>query len=384
MIKKNIKCPVCNKQCIGKAGVNSHMFKRKDSQHLNFIDQQHKLIDKAFEAHISCERLVAQAGCWVSATYICERWRTHPHHSLRKSEMCAAHMRKEWASGRTISPRFTNRDQPYDSDKNNTIDKEAYKTIVSMFHSDHGIVQVAKQTNCNPKTVRQVFVREFGKEETKRRGKRVASKTCQSAAAGKNKLENTNPALVRQIKKAFRGNEGLKTISKRLGTSSCAVKRIWLNTFGHDAYDERCRRMRRVSQKRSTQSLKKARFLGSKNERMCYCLLSRKLGRRNVVHHDYGIVPGLEVDISIPSRKAAICWDGPGHRRPVFGDDALRRTWKNDAIRQTKLKERGWCHIVVLDDGRHDVSFVENMVDRIITISSAAEPGCHQIGHCHA
>jgi len=384
MIKNKIKCPVCNKLYIGKSGVSSHLFKQKDTQHLRFVERQQRLIDEAFEKYISCEKLALHPDCWVSTTYICKRWQANPDYSQRKSKMCATHMRREWAAGRKISPRFTNRNQPYDLDKNNTISKETYKAVVSLFHSNHGIVQIAKYTGCNSKTVHRVFVREFGEKETKKRGKRIASKNCHSAIAGKNKLENTNPELTRKIKKAFKGNEGLHTMSKRLDTSSCVIKRIWIGTFGQDAYNKRCQRMRRISQGRSARSLKEAKFLGSKNERLCYCLLSQKFGRRNVIHHDYNIVPGLEVDISIPSKKIAICWDGPGHRRPVFGDDAFQRIRTNDAIRQTRLKEGGWCHIVVVDEDRHNVDFVASMVDKIITISSAAKPGLYQIGHDHA
>lgn len=326
------------------------------------------MIDQAFFADISCETLSAREECWVSTVYICERWRKLPGYEERKSRMDSLRMKREWQSGQRKMPKgFTNAGQPYDLDKKTTISRKQHDRIVALFASDLGATQIAQQTNCNRKTVFETFIREFGQQETKGRGRRLKSLTCRKVVEA-SRIENSNPALAEQIAVAFHGDEGIRTVNGRLGGGNMAIKRIWLERFGEEAYEARCARLLRLQRERSAKSLDKARFAGSKNEILCHQLLMERLPEIEVIHHDYGVVPRLELDITIPAMKVAITWDGVGHRQPVYGETAFRRIQTNDKRREVILVEKGWRHISVVDNGGHEPPFVAGMVGRIIAL----------------
>jgi hypothetical protein len=97
-------------------------------------------------------------------------------------------------------------------------------------------------------------------------------------------------------------------------------------------------------------------------------MLVERLPDTEVVHHDYGVVPKLELDITISAMRIAITWDGIGHRKPAFGERAFRKICANDRTRERILSEKGWRHISVVDDGGHNPAFVRRIVDRIVAI----------------
>jgi len=361
-----MKCPVCGKSCHGKVGISSHVFKTKDEAHLEFVRRQNVLVDGAFFRNISCGDLAGSRECHVSVAYICERWQKIPGYKERKSRMNSSRMLGEWKKGqRKVPPSFTNKGAEYDLGKKTTISQKQHDKIVSLFESDKSIAGIAKEVSCDRKTVRSVFLREFGSQKTKSRGKKMASATCLRTVAGKNKVP-ADSGLGKAIVDSFCGNEGIRSVAKRLGTGTGVVVRIWKHAFGADGYKRRCARMRKIQRERASKSLRVAKFLGSKNERLCHRVLSEKIPGTNVIHHDYSIVCGLEIDISIPEMKVAISWDGPGHRRPVFGRRAFGRTLKNDRRRDHALRSIGWRHISIIDEGRHNPPFVKHAVDLII------------------
>ena len=111
---KDLECPVCGKNCVGRTGVSSHLFKTKDLGHRTFVEQQNAMIDQAFISDISCETLAVDPNCWTSATYICERWQKLPGYKERKSRMDSIHMKREWQNGdRSLPANFTNTGRLY-------------------------------------------------------------------------------------------------------------------------------------------------------------------------------------------------------------------------------------------------------------------------------
>jgi hypothetical protein len=365
---KIINCPVCGGGCNGKAGVSSHLFKDKDLDHRRFVEWQNHIIDEAFSTDISCEFLAARDDCWVSTNYICERWKRLPGYKERKSRINTICRKREWQHGQRQVPKgFTNAGQPYDLDKKTTISREQHDQIVVLFTSDLGATQIAEQIGCNRKTVLGTFVREFGTQAAKERGRRLNSLTAKAVVEA-SKIENSNPELADRIADAFHGDEGMKTVNARLGGGSMAIRRIWLERFGQAAYDERCAKLLRLQRERAAKTLDKARFAGSQNEILCHKFLVEKLPGLEVIHHDYSVVPRLELDITIPSVKVAITWDGVGHRKPAFGEKAFRRVCANDKRREAVLAEKGWRHISVVDEGGYNPTFTGCMVDEIIAL----------------
>ncbi len=369
------RCPVCGEKYNGKIGISSHLFKDKDLDHRRFVAQQNAMIDGMFSTDVSCETLAAADTCWASTTYICERWRKLPGYKERKSRMDSLRMRREWQNGQRKVPKgFTNAGQPYDLDKGTTINREQHDQIVALFGSDFGAARIAQQVGCNPKTVNATFIREFGQQATGERGQRLHSLTCGKAVAGHNRIDPTSERG-KVILDAFRGDEGIRTISARLDVGTTAIVRLWKLEFGQEAYEARCARLMRLQRERAAKTLDKARFAGSKNEILCHRLLAEKLSGTEVVHHDYSVVPRLELDITIPEMMVAITWDGVGHRKPAFGETAFRKVLANDRRRETILVEKAWRHISVVDEGGHDPAFVARMVDGILGLLPIAWTG---------
>ena len=110
----------------------------------------------------------------------------------------------------------------------------------------------------------------------------------------------------------------------------------------------------------------KACSIGSKNEILCYNLLLKVFPTTK--HHDYDIVPRLEIDILIPDKHMCLSWDGISHRKAIYGEKTFSAVVKNDKIREDTLLEKGWRYIVVVDDGQHNPSFVEQKVNEIVEL----------------
>lgn len=360
-----MKCPVCGKEFNGKVGASSHLFKTKDKEHKKFVEYQKKLVRKAFYTNVSCEILATK--CWVSTAFICNIWKQIPGYKKRKSRMNSISLKCQHKGGKKkISKNFHGGNRKYKTNQGHTITQEIYDKIISFFDSDLNFKQISNLVGCDPKTVKSTFVREFGTEKYNNRTKIIRQKGYKKSGIS-NSLKVKEPNKYKSIIKEFNGDKGIRTIAKKLKTSGNIIKNIWIEKFGKRAYEKRVAKMLWLQRIRAAKSLKKAKFLGSKNEIYCFNLLNDKYPGI-VKHHDYNIVPRLEIDISIPSKKVAICWDGIGHRKPAFGNIPFEKVRKNDAIRDEILKNKGWFHISVIDDGSYDPVFVENKVNKIINL----------------
>ena len=361
-----ITCPVCNKICKNQSGFSSHLFKQYNKGHIEFINQQEEIIKSYFNTNISPEKLSEKSNIFIGPYYIRKVWRENFNYGGRKHRINSNNLKKQWADNkRTVPKGLTKAGYKYSSEHKDSISRKQYNLILSLFDSDLSQREIAKKAKVNEKTIIITFKREFSKVQIDKRNKRMEL-LRQKKSGGHNKLENKDPKKCKQILSAFSSDKGLHTLSAELKVSTGTIKRIWFTKFTNKEYEKRVAKMLRLQQKRAAKSLKKARFLGSKNEILCYQLLKKAMPMENIVHHDYSIVPRLEIDVCLPDRKVAICWDGLCHRKPIYGKKSFNRTVKHDLIRQKWFKKNNWNHIIIIDNGKHDPKFVEERVDEIL------------------
>jgi very-short-patch-repair endonuclease len=107
---------------------------------------------------------------------------------------------------------------------------------------------------------------------------------------------------------------------------------------------------------------------GSKAEIYFYERLAEELPYQ-VRHHDRDLVPGYEVDVTIPTLRIAIEWHGRAHREPIFGEHVFIRRLRADAKKKRLIEAKGWRYIVIHDTNRDfDVEFVEEQVRIVLTL----------------
>ena len=90
-----------------------------------------------------------------------------------------------------------------------------------------------------------------------------------------------------------------------------------------------------------------ARFLtcrtqGSKAQKLCYEQIKQALPNYEIKYEDIKVFPGKSVDMTIPELKIAIEWQGPAHRRPIFGEKSLKNMQKSDRAKRTYFQNKGW------------------------------------------
>jgi len=83
-----------------------------------------------------------------------------------------------------------------------------------------------------------------------------------------------------------------------------------------------------------------------------------------MVPNDRKLLDGYEIDISIPGLKLAIEWNGPLHRKPIYGDATLARIQRNDAAKSKLAQERG-IELVVIEDLKSTPEFVRVAANRL-------------------
>ena len=150
MGKEIVKCPVCSRDCVGRGGLNSHLFKSKDLDHIKFIEQQDVLINQAFLFNMSCE-------CYNN---IVELFHSGlPISRITKSCGISDHqIRKIWRKVfgfelverrklKPIGPR--------------SIEKEVKTKIIELFHSDLTIDKISKNIGINYQKIRKIWCEIF-------------------------------------------------------------------------------------------------------------------------------------------------------------------------------------------------------------------------------
>lgn len=150
------------------------------------------------------------------------------------------------------------------------------------------------------------------------------------------------------VSKYFESNLFSYEIAKIVGISMSSVRNIFKEIFGIEKYKQRVKRLEVIRIKKAFDSLEKAGKCGSKPENKFYDILCDSLNIY-IKHHDFDIFPPFEIDITIPELKIAICWDGIGHFKPIFGEKMFKKVCYRDKQKKKKLTNDGWIVINIKD-----------------------------------
>jgi len=116
-------------------------------------------------------------------------------------------------------------------------------------------------------------------------------------------------------------------------------------------------RLRKIGIIGGVNSAKKQAVLNrSKGEAYLAELLKNNYKVRQSV---WDLIKGYEIDIFLPDQKVAISYNGAVHIRPIYGQARLNQVINRDRYRDKKLKELGFKHIVIEDNGKFNKERVE-------------------------
>lgn len=157
-------------------------------------------------------------------------------------------------------------------------------------------------------------------------------------------------------------------IAKIVGLSRSSVYNIFKEIFGIKKYKERVSKLKPIKIKKTFEKLEMAGKLGSKAENKFCEVLTESLNIF-VKHHDLDVFPPFEIDITIPELKIAICWDGIGHFKPIFGEKIFRVVQNRDEQKRRKLKNDGWIVINIKDLNSHiKIDFIMEQKEKILEL----------------
>ena len=87
----------------------------------------------------------------------------------------------------------------------------------------------------------------------------------------------------------------------------------------------------------------------SKIEEKFYNLLVKEFSNLNILANDKTMLNGLEVDVSIPSLKLAIEWNGIVHFKPIYGQTKLDKIQTRDT-EKLKIASNKNINLIVIPD----------------------------------
>jgi hypothetical protein len=94
----------------------------------------------------------------------------------------------------------------------------------------------------------------------------------------------------------------------------------------------------------------------SRCERQLLKLLRKSFPDLRMLPNDRKLI-GAEVDIAIPAIDLAIEWNGIVHHKPIYGQETLDRTQRQDCRKKSLAKQAG-VELVVVDDLKSTEDFV--------------------------
>lgn len=332
-----MKCPVCNKEF---KNIQSHFIKSKCEKHIEFLQQQIKIVKNNFNNTKSYKEI--ESEIIFGRNFILKIMKLNPN---KEKRIC--NLRKSLAKTKKV--------------KRIRISQEKQNEIISYFHSTLSVSKISKIINCDERTIIKIFIKVFGEQKTKERFKKTKYLSSKLISK-KNLIEFKNPEVYKKIIYLFNSDKSLKEIGDACGVFPASIANIWRRVFGEEEYQKRIRVIKSKKQYSGTSS-----HSGSKNEVLCYELLFKEFGDL-VQHHNYNLVYKLEIDIVIFNKKIAINWDGISHRKPIYGQKTFQITTKHDKIKNDTLLKLGWRHISVIDDGKYNPEFVYEKVQQILSL----------------
>ena len=353
---KIIKCPVCKREDTINKVISHLMNSKKEQKHFEFIKKQDKNIKNIYKNDdIFCPyNIVIDNNLLCSPSYVrnfCKNFSDYGSKLSKKRSNDTSDQHKdgrrkkitEFAGGIKFTRK--NGGKKY-------ISKERYNKLIKLFSSNLNKKEICLIVNCKQETMEKVWKENFTEQQIEKRLLETSNKIADN--------------IKKEILDLFYSDLTNRDIAKKFNVGNSYIRVIFLKKYSLEEYKKRCNRMRKIGIIKSLKITGKKGIIGSRAENYCYKLLRVKLGN-GVMHHDMSNAEPYEIDISIPSKKVAISWDGPFHYKPIFGNRKLLRVQSRDKNKQTILENKGWKYISVKDDTNHyDPKFVELKVDEIL------------------
>jgi hypothetical protein len=369
-MKDFIECPVCQKM-MAKNKLSAHiMNSNKEPSHYKFILDQVKRIKELYHL-LPVEICRAEYiidndyGIYCSATYIRKIFRAFPDYKEKINKRFSINVKKQFKDGLRKPPKtFANgwKQNGRENAGKKVLSQERYDKLLELFHTDLKIIEISNQVGCKHETVARAWKENFTKEEIDARRTRTY---CP---------KKPNKECEAEILKFFYSDQTNMDLVEKYNTLNSHIRNIFVKCYGEEEYEKRMVRTRKLGILKSLKITGKNGQTGSKAEVYCYNLLNERLD--GVVHHDMDTLPPFEIDITIPSIKVAICWDGPFHRRPIFGENRLKKVQDRDKRKHDTLIKMGLMVIVIEDTtSRFNKGFVEAKVNLTVDAISKEEKG---------
>lgn len=353
------ECPVCGvKDIFNKIGAHIMNSSKEEKHNKYIVEQDKKIIEiyKELSVYDFSYDFLRKYNLFCSPTHIRFLCRNFPDYKDKISKKRRDNIKNQYKNGyrKKLTQFAGGMKFTRENGGKKYISKERYDKLIKLFSSDLNQKEICDIINCRQGTMKKVWEENFSNLQIKNR----LNKLFRPLKPSEND-ENT-------ILDLFNSDLTNRDIAKKIGTSNCYIKEIFLKRYSLKEYQSRCNRMRKIGIIKSLKITGTKGIIGSKAENYCYELLKEKLG--NIVkHHDMDNAEPYEIDISIPSKKIAISWDGPFHNKPIFGQKKLLRVQNRDKKKQKILESKGWDFIVIKDNTNHyNPRFVEEKVNEIL------------------
>jgi len=338
-----IKCPVCEKSGSREHILRHLMNSRKENNHNSFIKNQDLKIEQIYKsvADNDLDPHKVASNLFCSTAHVRKIFSRFPDYRTKLKNKRSVDVRKQYNDGRRLKPKNFNNGWKLTKENGGKrfITKKKLERIVILYSSNLTQKAVAKEVQCKEETVNKYWVEKFGKSAVSARNKKTF-------LASISKINDKNDKL---LKKYFYEDRTKKSLSKEFNVSITTILNFFRKHFTTRERQERAERLQRYGLHKSLRINGLNGHTGSIPENKCYEYLKNKLDAE-VIHHNLDILPPYEIDISIPELKIAICWDGPFHRYPIFGDKKLKRVINRDVKKIKGLLSLGWRIVVVEDD----------------------------------
>lgn len=210
------------------------------------------------------------------------------------------------------------------------------KYIINLYKKENSINQIAKELNTYPNKIRRILLKNNIKLRNISEAQTLALKHGTAIHPTKGK-ERSNESK-------FRISEGNSKAWKSLTEQELEKRK---ETF-RNKWKERPESVILDMRAKSGKAIAEAGKHGSKIERLV--VEGLKDAGYGVVHHVKGAIntSKLEPDIVIPAMNVVIEIDGPGHFKPIWGEEKLQKRIVSDMEKNGHFLREGYCVIRVI------------------------------------
>jgi AraC-like DNA-binding protein len=356
-------CPVCKKEGNREHIIRHMMNSYGEKKHNIFISQQDEKIRDIYrnikDEDLNPHKISQDLFC--SASHIRKIFSEFSDYKQRIVSKKSFDVSKQYVDKIRKKPNSFNNNWKLSRENGGKrfINEKQIDKIYELYNTKMTQKDIAKNVSCKEETIRKYLVSRFGEKDVAERNKKAKSL----------KISKLNIDIKINLRSHFFNGSTKKKISEELQLSISTVLSYYRKTFSKQQRETRIKKLNKNSILKSLIVCGKSGITGSKPENMCYNLIKDNI--ENVIHHDMNICEPYEIDITIPDYKIAVFWDGPFHRRPIFGEKNLQLVQKRDVIKKNKLCSVGWKIIIVNDDhSKLNVECIKKTADAIIKLLS--------------